>query len=203
MAKFRVVTQKPEGVTFDLAGGSYELEMEALGQIGAEIEEVPAKSEEEFRDAARGADAVIARGRPITANIIDGLENCKVISLGSVGADSVDVPAATRAGIPVTNVPDTFIEEVADHTLMMILGAFRRVRIMDAYVRDGPLVGGQATALELPQAHGTDARLRLLRARRQGDRGESEGVRSAHDRPRPLHRGAVDDRVRRGARRTQ
>ena len=41
MAKFKVVTQKPEGVTFDLAGGSYELEMEALGQVGAEIEEVP------------------------------------------------------------------------------------------------------------------------------------------------------------------
>ena len=154
MAKFRVVTQKPEGVTFDLAGGSYELEMEALGQIGAEIEEVPAKSEEEFRDAARGADAVIARGRPITANIIDGLENCKVISLGSVGADSVDVPAATRAGIPVTNVPDTFIEEVADHTLMMILGAFRRVRIMDAYVRDGRWSEGRPLLSNYPRLMG-------------------------------------------------
>ena len=40
LAKFKVVTQKPTGVTFDLAGGSYELEMESLASVGAEIEEI-------------------------------------------------------------------------------------------------------------------------------------------------------------------
>ena len=38
-----------------------------------------------------------------------------VIGVGSVGVDMVDVAAATDAGIVVTNVPDVFIEEVADH----------------------------------------------------------------------------------------
>ena len=70
MANFKVVTQKPSGITFDLAGGSYELEMESLGAIGAEIVEVPATTEEEFVEEAHDAHAIIARGRRITAGII-------------------------------------------------------------------------------------------------------------------------------------
>ena len=108
------MTQKPAGVTFDMAGGSYELEMESLAPIDAEIIEIPANTEDEFIEAARDADAIIARGRRISENIINGLENCKIIALGSVGAASVDVAAATQRNIPVTNVPDVFIEEVAD-----------------------------------------------------------------------------------------
>ena len=54
--------------------------------------------------------------------IIDGLpERCRAIVLGSVGVDSVDVVAATARGMPVTNCPDTFIEEVADHAMMLLL----------------------------------------------------------------------------------
>ena len=78
----------------------------------------------------RDADALIARGRTITKKIIQALDNCKVIALGSVGADSVDVEIASEKGIPVTNVPDVFIEEVADHSIMVILSAFRRVKKM-------------------------------------------------------------------------
>ena len=54
-----------------------------------------------------------------------------MIALGSVGVDSVDVAAATARGIPVTNVPDTFIEEVADHAMMLILATYRRLTTMD------------------------------------------------------------------------
>src|SRR3989441_7814299 len=118
MAKFKVVT--PAGVSYGAPGASYELEMEALGPLGAEIVEVAAKTEDDFTKGAREADALYAKGRPITKRIIDALDRCKVIALGSVGVDSVDVAAATARGIPVTNVPDTFIEEVADHALMLI-----------------------------------------------------------------------------------
>jgi D-3-phosphoglycerate dehydrogenase len=60
-----------------------------------------------------------------------------VISLGSVGVDSVDVAAATARGIPVTNVPDTFIEEVADHAMTLILATYRRLVVQDRMARDG------------------------------------------------------------------
>lgn len=154
MAKFKVVTQKPAGVTYDLAGGSYELEMEALRGIGAEIVEIPAKTEDEFIKGARDADALIARGRRITRKIIDSLEKCQVIALGSVGADTVDVEAATARGIPVTNVPDTFIEEVADHTLMMILATYRRLTTMDRMVRENRWSEGRPLLSRFPRLMG-------------------------------------------------
>src|SRR5574342_620925 len=129
--KFKVVVQKPSGgITYDLADSAYSIEREALDPIGAEIVEVPAKTEEEFIAAAKDADAVIARNRRITATIIKGLTHCKVIGLGSVGVDTVDVDAATEAGIVVTNVPDVFIDELADHTMAMFLAAHRRLRVI-------------------------------------------------------------------------
>ena len=136
MAKFKVVT--PAGISFGNPGTvGYEYEMEALAPIGAEIVEIAVKTEEEFAKAACDADAIYAKGRPITKTIIDALERCKVITLGSVGSDSVDVRAATARGIPVTNVPDTFIEEVADHAMMLMLATYRRLTLMDRWVREG------------------------------------------------------------------
>ena len=154
MAKYKVVTQKPAGVTFDLADGQYLLEKESLDSIDAEIIEIDASTEDEFIASAKDADAVIARGRPITKKIIDALENCKVISLGSVGADTVDVNAATAKGIPVTNVPDTFIEEVADHTMMLLLASYRRLNIMDQMVRENRWAEGRPLLSEFPRLWG-------------------------------------------------
>ena len=152
MAKFKVVT--PAGVTYAGPGAAYDYELEALTPIGAEIVEVAAKSDEEFAAAARDADAMYAKGRPITKRIIDGLERCKVITLGSVGVDSVDVAAATAKGIPVTNVPDTFIEEVADHAMMLILATFRRLVVQDRMVREGRWKEGRPQLLQIPRLMG-------------------------------------------------
>src|SRR3954462_1079201 len=123
MSKYKIVT--PKGASFTVAGGGYALESEALEGIDAEIVEAP-PDEAGFIAAARDADAIYAKGIPITKTIIDSLDNCKVIALGSVGVDSVDVKAASARGIPVTNIPDTFIEEGADHAMTLLLAGFRR-----------------------------------------------------------------------------
>ncbi len=153
--KFKVVVQQPSGgITYDLADGAYAIEREALDPIGAEIVEVPAKTEEEFIAAAQDADAVIARNRRITAAIIKGLKRCKVIGLGSVGADTVDVDAATEAGIVVTNVPDVFIDEVADHTMAMFLAAHRRLRLMHQLTVDAKWTEGRPYFKDIPRLYG-------------------------------------------------
>jgi D-3-phosphoglycerate dehydrogenase len=154
VAKFKIVTQQAAGTSFGVSGGGYKLEIEGLGTCDAEIIEVAAKTEDEFITAARDADALIAKGRPITKRIIDGLQQCKVIALGSVGADSVDVAAATARAIPVTNVPDTFIEEVADHTMMLILATFRRLTTMDRFVREGRWREGRPLLSRFPRLMG-------------------------------------------------
>src|SRR5712692_3068065 len=175
MAKFTVVT--PAGVSYGAPAASYELEMEALGPLGAEIVEVAAKTEDDFAKAAGDADALYAKGRPVTKRIIYGLERWKVIAVGSVGVDSVDVAAATARGIPVTNVPDTFIEEVADHAMMLILATFRRLVVQDRIVREGRWKEGRPMLLKLPRlmgqtlgliAFGHVARAVAVRARAYG-----------------------------------
>ncbi len=124
--------------------------------------------------------------------IIDALENCKVITLGSVGVDSVDVKAATARGIPVTNVPDTFIEEVADHAMMLLLAGFRRLIEQDKMVREGRWKEGRPALLKIPRLTGQTlgfisfGRVARAVAKRRG------ALRPAHDRLRPLHRGDAD-----------
>jgi D-3-phosphoglycerate dehydrogenase len=152
MAKFKIITSSAD--SFTVPGAGYELEMEALQGLDAEIVEVSAGSEEDFVTAARDADALYAKGIPITKRIIDGLERCRIIVLGTVGVDSVDVPAATARGIPVTNVPDTFIEEVADHTMTLLLATFRRLVEQDRMVREGRWREGRPQLLKFPRLMG-------------------------------------------------
>jgi D-3-phosphoglycerate dehydrogenase / 2-oxoglutarate reductase len=151
MAKFKVAT--PGGTSY---GGpaTYDYEMEALTPLGAEIVEIDTKDEGEFAKAARDCDALYAKGRSITKKMIDGLERCKIIALGSVGVDSVDIAAATAKGIPVTNVPDTFIEEVADHAMTLILGTFRRLVAQDKLVREGRWKEGRPMLYKFPRLMG-------------------------------------------------
>jgi D-3-phosphoglycerate dehydrogenase / 2-oxoglutarate reductase len=151
MPGFKVVT--PKGASFTVAGGGYAYEMEALEPIGAEIVEAPSE-QAAFIAAARHADAIYAKGIPITKAIIDALESCKVIALGSVGVDSVDIKAATARGIPVTNVPDTFIEEVADHAMMLLLAGFRRLVEQDKMVREGRWAEGRPALSKIPRLMG-------------------------------------------------
>src|SRR5437588_10386273 len=93
VAKFRIAT--PAGASFTVAGGAYGYELDALTPIDAEIYEIPAGSEEEFVAAARNADALYAKGRPITQRITDGPARCKIIALGRVAVYSATVAAAT------------------------------------------------------------------------------------------------------------
>ncbi len=152
MAKFRIAT--PAGASFTVASGGYNYEMEALAAIDAEIYEIPTGSEDDFVAAARDADALYAKGRPITRRMIDGLGRCKIIALGSVGVDSVAVDAATAKGIPVTNCPDTFIEEVADHAMTLILATHRRLVVQDRLVREGRWAEGRPMLAQIPRLRG-------------------------------------------------
>ncbi len=174
MAKFKIVT--PAGASFTVAGGGYDHEMEALESLDAEIIEGPT-DEAGFMAASRDADAIYAKGIPITKAIIDNLQKCRIIALGSVGVDSVDVAAATARGIPVTNCPDTFIEEVADHAMALLLAGHRRVIEQDRMVREGRWREGRPALLKIPRlmgqtlgfiAFGHVARLVALRAKAFG-----------------------------------
>lgn len=73
------------------------------------------------------ADAVITQFAPITAPVIEQMQRARVIVRYGIGVDNVDLNAAAACGIPVCNVPDYCIDEVADHTLAFILALTRQV----------------------------------------------------------------------------
>jgi len=147
VAKFKIVTTG--------AGGTdHSLEMEALAPLGAEIVEVKG-GEDELAKAVVDADAIYCKGRPrIVAKVIEAGKKLKVVSLASVGVDSVDVHAATQLGIPVTNCPDTFIEEVADHAMTLILSTWRRLVVQDQMVRKGDWAKARPMLYQFPRLMG-------------------------------------------------
>jgi len=151
MPRFRVLTTKATTVSTGLGGYGYE--MEALEPLDVEIVECD-PTEAAFTALAPTADALYAKGMRFTAPMISALTKCKVISLGSVGVDTVDVAAATAKSIPVTNCPDTFIEEVADHAMTLLLAAHRRVIEQDRIVREGRWTEGRPQLLKVPRLMG-------------------------------------------------
>ena len=147
MANFKIVTTGP-------GGSDHSLELEALAALGAEIVEVKG-GEDELAAAVVDADAIYGKGRPrITAKVIQAGKKLKVVSLASVGVDSVDVEAATALGIPVTNCPDTFIEEVADHAMTLILASWRRLVEQDRMVRKGDWAKARPQLYQFPRLMG-------------------------------------------------
>ena len=149
MADFKIVAQGRPNFVDD-----YRFEMEGLQGLDYEITEVPAASDDEFLAGAHDADAIITRDMPLSQNVVNGLEKCRIIALDSVGTDLVDVRAATAKGIPVTNCPDTFVQEVAEHTAALILGAHRRLLVVDRMVREGRWAEGRPTLYQFPRLYG-------------------------------------------------
>ena len=132
----------------------YALELEFLADI-ADIVEVDGSDKSAFMEAAKDADAFVTSwGVRFDEELISSLEKCVIIGVGSVGVDMVDVDAATRAGIVVTNTPDIFIEEVADHTLMLLLASARRVKLMDKMAGSGDWYKGRPVFNHVPRLWG-------------------------------------------------
>ncbi|MCX7391230.1 MAG: C-terminal binding protein [Planctomycetia bacterium] len=92
------------------------------------------------------ADAVITQFAPLTADVIQSMQRARVIVRYGIGVDNVDLLAAKAKGIPVCNVPDYCIDEVADQTLAFMLATTRQVLSNCHAVREGRW--GLATPLE-------------------------------------------------------
>ena len=65
------------------------------------------------------------------------MPNCKIIARYGIGVDTIDLDAATEAGIIVTNNPTYCVEEVAEHTVAMLMTMGRKIAFYDRLVRDG------------------------------------------------------------------
>src|SRR5205085_10515360 len=95
------------------------------------------KTQAELASLVGEADAVIAQFARVDANVIAAMAKTRVIVRYGIGVDNVDLEAARSRGIPVCNVPDYCIDEVADQTLAFILATTRQVLPNCLHVRAG------------------------------------------------------------------
>jgi D-3-phosphoglycerate dehydrogenase len=131
----------------DYSFPSLDIEESILRPLGHEIASLKErKSASELATLVADADAVITQFAPVDAHVIASMQRAKVIVRYGIGYDNVDVKAARERGIPVCNIPDYCIDEVADHTLAFILGVTRQVVPNTLHVRDGKW--GLATPLD-------------------------------------------------------
>lgn len=130
----------------DFTFPSLEIEERILRAAGAELRAGNDRRIAALKLLVADADAVIAQFAPIDAEVISAMRRARVIVRYGIGVDNVDLRAAKERGIPVCNVPDYCIDEVADHTLAFILGIARQVVPNTLNVRDGQW--GLATPLD-------------------------------------------------------
>ncbi len=108
-----------------------------LAAAGSTLVVAQCKTPDEVIAAARDADALLVQWAPVNAAVIAALTRCKVIVRYGIGYDNVDLAAAKARGIPVCNVPDYGVNEVAEHAVSLALALARQLPQIDARLRAG------------------------------------------------------------------
>src|SRR5262245_32117189 len=133
-----VASARETVVIADYDYGDVDIERAIVEQAGFELIAAQCKTEDEVIEVAHGAAAVVAQYATISARVIGELPNCRVIARYGTGVDIVDVDAATRHNILVTNVPsDWGANEVADHAMALLLTVSRKTNVYDRATRSG------------------------------------------------------------------
>lgn len=126
-----------EAVVTDYSFPTLEAEERILAEAGCALKKGQCKTEAEVLELAREADVVMAQWAPVTASVIKNLSRCKAIVRYGIGVDNVDLATARAKGIPVCNVPDYGIDEVADHAVSLALSLGRQLGTLDRRTREG------------------------------------------------------------------
>lgn len=123
--------------THILKGSDFGIEQKLLEEQGIECILAECKNNEEVLEVAKDADGIGLIYVDMNKELIDQLDNCKVIVRYGIGYDTIDVKAATDKGIVVCNLPDYCQQDVATHTMAMLLDLSRKVTVLDKSVREG------------------------------------------------------------------
>ncbi|WP_172351881.1 C-terminal binding protein [Mesorhizobium sp. NZP2298] len=107
---------------------NHDPEASALAGL-AEIVVAPAGDHDRLIQLLGEADAVLNCYVKITPDMLTSMRRCRIIARYGIGVDTIPVAAARAAGIAVTNVPDYCVDEVADHSMALILSLLRKIHI--------------------------------------------------------------------------
>jgi D-3-phosphoglycerate dehydrogenase len=106
---------------------SPDIEKSILDPLGCDVIAAHCRTPEEISALVADADCVLTGFAPVNAQVIAAMKKTRGIVRYGIGVDNIDLEAAAKRGIPVCNVPDYCIDEVADHALSMILALNRQL----------------------------------------------------------------------------
>ncbi|GAI85855.1 unnamed protein product, partial [marine sediment metagenome] len=129
--------EKYKVVLLDSSFPDTKVEEEVLSEVSAELYLCPCLDEGTVVQYVRDADAIVVQLARATENLLEAAKRCKVVVKIGIGVDNIDIPAATKRGIYVANVPDFCFDEVSNHTLALVLALQRKINSLDRKVRQG------------------------------------------------------------------
>jgi D-3-phosphoglycerate dehydrogenase len=134
-------TDRPNVLITDYPWPDLKTERAILAEAGLTLVAGPARvspsAEIEALALAHDPVAIMSCWARVSARAIANAPNLRHIARLGVGLDSIDVAAATAAGIWVTNVPDYCVEEVSDHAVALLMAWARGLIPLDQEVKNG------------------------------------------------------------------
>ena len=114
-----------------------EVENLALG-AGVVVDYNPTITKEELLAVAGEYDAFIVRSRTkIDRAVLDKATRLKLVARPGTGLDNIDVEYAKSKGITVVNSPESLVEAVAEHVVLLMLALSRKLVVADVGTRAG------------------------------------------------------------------
>lgn len=111
--------------------------IEAGGHEVTEWKEKRPLSSQELIDYCQSSDALLCVGSRIDENFLNACKHLKVIALHSVGFDNVDLDAATRLKIPISNTPGVLSGATADTAFLLMLATSRKAFYLHKKILNG------------------------------------------------------------------
>lgn len=121
----------------DRAWPDWDVERKILAEVDAEIVAAPSTDAETLVALAAGCHAIGTCWARVPREVIAAAPDCRVISRFGIGLDNIDLVAAKELGIPVTNVPDYCVDEVAEHVIALALAHARRIAFFHRRTKQG------------------------------------------------------------------
>lgn len=120
-----VITDYPGVLHRDL---EYEKNRILAALKDTEVEVVPFENREQWIHAVGNADALLTAFLPINDAVMEAVPKLRCIVLNASGYDNVDLAAASRRHIAVIPIEEYCTEEVAEHTMALILALSRGLK---------------------------------------------------------------------------
>jgi D-3-phosphoglycerate dehydrogenase len=122
-------------VVTDSSFADHDQETALLKSVGATLTIESCRSEEEVIGVCAGAGILLVQWAPIGRRVFAARPEVRLVVRYGIGLDNVDLQAAAEHGVAVANVPDYCIDEVAEHTVTLLLAVHRRLLTFDRLTR--------------------------------------------------------------------